>query len=382
MRQKAILVVAFMLICGIAAADWTAGVTAFRKGDYDTALKEFKAVLETNPDYAGAHYMIGRTLEQMGRSADALTSFREANRLDGANAQFAIALAGALLAGNHAAEAGKVLQAVKIDALRPNQKAAVLVVKAQVELGQGNPSAARDLARQATQADPASAQAFTVLGLAEAQLNNDRESFDAYREAWDLGADPAIGVQAVKAGIYAARRASEAQKRQLYGQAAAVGAKVVEKKPSADASLLTGEAVMGAQRFDEALGWFNRTALKTAIVLYYKGQCFQGKDDLKQAESLFRRALAAGPDADLRTDINNSLGYVLDAQKRYGDAEKAYVEAGNATKAAEMKDKQAKVAQNLKADEENRRLQEMQRLQDEYKRLSQQGAPPTPTPKG
>jgi tetratricopeptide (TPR) repeat protein len=254
-------------------------------------------------------------------------------------------------------------------------------VKAQVELGLDNPGAALDLARQATAADGTSAQAFTVLGLAQAQGEHDREAFEAYRKAWELSGDPALGTRAAKAGIYAARRAGGAQKRQLYDQAAAVAAKVAERTPGAEAALLTGEAVMGAQRFDEALGWFNRNGQSTPIVLYYKGQCFQGKRDLGQAESLFRRAIAAGPSAELRADIENSLGFVLDLMKRYGDAATAYADAGNAAKTAEMKDKQAKSAQNVKADEEAKRLEEMQRLQQEFQQLGQQAPPPTPTPK-
>jgi tetratricopeptide (TPR) repeat protein len=372
---------AAVLFAVAAAADWNAGVAAFRKGDYEAALEEFNAVLAASPEYAGAHYMVGRTLAQLGRPEEALKAYREANRLDPANAQFAISLATALLDGNKAPEAGKALAGVQLDPLRPNQKAALLAVRAQVELALGDAVAALDLARQAAAADPASAQAFTVLGLAQSAGARDAEAFAAFRKAWELSGDPALGVQAVKAGIYAARRADAAGKRHAYDEAAAVAAKVAEKKPGAAVFLLAGEAVMGAQRYDEALGWFNRTGQSTPIVLYYKGQCFQGKRDLAQAESLFRRAIAAGADAGLRADILNSLGFVLDLQKRYGDAAAAYAEAGNQSKAAEMKDKEAKSAQNLKADEEARRLQELQRLQDEYKRLSQQGAAPTPTPK-
>jgi tetratricopeptide (TPR) repeat protein len=381
MRRSVLLSAAVLLVATAVAADWNTGVAAFRKGDYEVALKEFNAVLAASPEYAGAHYMIGRSLAQLGRPAEALKAYREANRLDPANAQFAISLATALLDGNKAPEAGKALAGVHLDPLRPNQKAAFLAVKAQAELALGNTAAALDLARQAAAADGASAQAFTVLGLAQAAGAQDAEAFAAFRKAWELSGDPALGVQAAKAGIFAARRADAAGKRHAYDEAAAVAAKVAEKKPGPDISLLAGEAVMGAQRYDEALGWFNRTGQTTPIILYYKGQCFQGKRELAQAESLFRRAIAAGPDADLRQDILTSLGFVLDLQKRYGDAAAAYAEAGNAAKAAEMKDKEAKSAQNLKADEEAKRLQELQRLQDEYKSLSQQGAPPTPTPK-
>jgi tetratricopeptide (TPR) repeat protein len=381
MRRPVFLSVAVLLVAAAAAADWNTGVAAFRKGDYEAALKEFNAVLATNPGYAGAHYMVGRTLAELGRAEEALKAYREANRLDAANAQYAISLATALLEGNKAPEAGKALAGVQLDPLRPNQKAAFLAVKAQTELALGNTGPALDLARQAAAADATSAQAFTVLGLAQAAGAHDAEAFAAFREAWELSGDPALGVQAAKAGIYAARRADAAGKRHAYDEAAAVAAKVAEKKAGPDISLLAGEAAMGAQRYDEALGWFNRTGQSTPIVLYYKGQCFQGKRDLAQAESLFRRAIAAGPDADLRQDILASLGFVLDLQKRYGDAATAYAEAGNAAKVAEMRDKEAKSAQNVKADEEAKRLQELQRLQDEYKSLSQQGAPPTPTPK-
>ena len=46
------------------------------------------------------------------------------------------------------------------------------------------------------------------------------------------------------------------------------------------------------------------------------GLRISGKRELAQAESLFRRALAAGPDAGLRGDILNSLGFVLDLIRR------------------------------------------------------------------
>jgi cytochrome c-type biogenesis protein CcmH/NrfG len=109
MRCVGILVLIFVLSTSVAAADWSTGVAAFRKGEYEAALKEFNAELMANPDYAGAHYMVGRTLTLLGRAEEALKSYREANRLDAANAQYALALAGALLDGGKAAEAGKVL---------------------------------------------------------------------------------------------------------------------------------------------------------------------------------------------------------------------------------------------------------------------------------
>ncbi|MGH9626770.1 MAG: tetratricopeptide repeat protein [Bryobacteraceae bacterium] len=40
-------------------------------GELEQALDEYKALLETNPDYAAGYYHGGRTLEKLGRSDEA-----------------------------------------------------------------------------------------------------------------------------------------------------------------------------------------------------------------------------------------------------------------------------------------------------------------------
>ncbi len=51
-------------------------------GDLDRADAFFRAALKRKSDYAYAHHGLGRTLERLGRTADAVTSYREALRLD------------------------------------------------------------------------------------------------------------------------------------------------------------------------------------------------------------------------------------------------------------------------------------------------------------
>lgn len=51
-------------------------------GDLERADAFFRAALKRKADYAYAHHGLGRTLERLGRTADAVTSYREALRLD------------------------------------------------------------------------------------------------------------------------------------------------------------------------------------------------------------------------------------------------------------------------------------------------------------
>lgn len=51
-------------------------------GDLERADAFFRAALKRKSDYAYAHHGLGRTLERLGRTAEAVTSYREALRLD------------------------------------------------------------------------------------------------------------------------------------------------------------------------------------------------------------------------------------------------------------------------------------------------------------
>ena len=46
-------------------------------GDYDAAMREFRAVIAANPDYHAAYFHGGQTLERMGLEDDARSMYRE-----------------------------------------------------------------------------------------------------------------------------------------------------------------------------------------------------------------------------------------------------------------------------------------------------------------
>lgn len=366
----------FAMVAGAAAADWNAGIAAYQKKDWQTALQEFQGVVKQNPDYAGGHFMLGRVLSNLGRDAEALKELREAVRLEPGNAGYAVAAAQALLDQGHAAEAAGVLQGVGVEGLKPAQKAAVLVAKGQVALAQNNTSQAIELGKQATQLDPSNAEAWGLLGNAYSRADRNAEAFEAYRRGFDLSGNVTLGRNAVAAGTRAARLASGTQKRTLYDAVAAVATKLAEKRGGPEGALMAAEALLGAQNFNEALTWLDRSGLDNALVLYYRGQCYLGKENLAEAEANFRKALAKGPQTELRRQIYTSLGFVLDKAKRYQEAAQAYEQAGNAAKSAEMKNKQNLAEQNKKADEEAARLKKLEELQRQYQSIGGAATPP------
>lgn len=372
-----LLVVAVATAAG--AADWNAALSLYKKGDYAGALKEFQAVLQDNPNYAGAYYYVGACHERLGHQEQALTNYQKANQMEPTNPAFARALALLLLDVGKAGEAAKVLQVLPLETLKGEQKAVVLATMARAKLAANDAPGATEAARSATQAAPQQAEAWAVYGAALSRAGKDTEAFNAYRRAFELSGDAALGKTAATAGLRAARMVKGQEANSLYGQAASVAAKAYERKPSTDLALLAAEGLLGADRYDESLAWLDKAGVDNALTTYYRGQCAQGKGDVVKAERYFRDALTKSPEAHLRRLIYSSLGFVLDKQKRYKEAEQAYQEAGNTAKVAEMRDKQAKFEQNLKADEEARRIEEIRKTQEELRRL--RGGAPTPTPK-
>jgi tetratricopeptide (TPR) repeat protein len=380
MRRSFLAAALVALVAVPAVADWQAGVDAYKNKDWGTALKEFQGVVQQSPNYAGAHYMLGLTLKQLGRSDDALKEFREADRLEPANPAYAVVLASMLMDRNRPQDVLSILNDVKVASLKGAQKAAVLSLQARAKADNGDFNGAIELARQATQADARSADAWATLGTAYSRQDRSADAFGAFRKAWEIAPEEAFARNAIATGTRAARLARGDQKTTLYTQVADVAKQLAQKKGGREGALSAGEALMGAQQFDDALTWLNKTGLDNALVTYYKGQCYLGKQDWGRSEQYLRQALQKSPDAKLRKQIYASLGFLLDKNGQYTRAAEAYQEAGETAKVAEMHDKEAKAAHNREADAEAKRIEELKRLQEQYNKLTKGGGAPTPPP--
>lgn len=92
-----------------AFAGWDEGVAAFMQNDFGTAVKEFKAFTEKNPNSDKGHYMLGLSLEKRNQPAKGLHHLRKAYDLNPNDLSINVALARSLCNNENFSAANKVL---------------------------------------------------------------------------------------------------------------------------------------------------------------------------------------------------------------------------------------------------------------------------------
>ncbi len=340
-----------------ASAEWTKGTEAFRAKEWATAAKEFAEVTQTNPDYAGAYYMLGLSQSNQGKLSQALANLRKAVELDTANSAFKVALGQALLQAKQYSEAYSTLKGVSLDSLEAPHRSRFALIFAQAATKSNHASEAIQVLNNQTRADPRNPRLQQALGVAYDSIDDQVKAYAAFKRAYELGPkDQSSGRSAAYAAIAMARRArGEQEKARLYGEAAAIAEKLASSAPSFEHNLLAGEAWLGAQQFSKALPWFDKAQKQqsqNALVYFYRGQCYTSLNRFEQAISELQKALRMGPDSRIRTQIYNQLGYVCDKKKDYDCAISNYQEAGNSSMVAKMREKKGMAAQNLEAAKE------------------------------
>ena len=249
-----VALVALVLAVTVAApvyADWDKGLEAYNKRDYATAAKEFEEVTKTNPDYAGAYYMLGLSQRSAGNLSPALASLRKAMDLDPENASYRVGLGQALLQGGQYQDAYTTLKGISIGSMDAKYRSTYALLFAQAATKTNRPAEAVQVLNSQIKVDSSNAKLYQALGVAENDAGNDAKAFAAFKRAYELDSrDAATGRNAVKAGIATARRAtSTAQKNQIYADAAQVADKLATESPSFDHKLLAGEAWLGAGQY-------------------------------------------------------------------------------------------------------------------------------------
>lgn len=376
-----IMVVAGLLMAVSSAvqADWNKGLAAFQSKDFETAIREFAAVIETNPDYAGAYYMKGLAEQQAGKLSPAVASLRKAVELDSKDFRYTFALGQALLQAGKYQEALTSLKSVDANAIEAKYRSnfALLVAKAATEVGQ--PGEAIKALRPQISADPKNASLQAALGVAYDASGDAAKAFAAFKKAFELNSkDQASGRNATKAALLLARQArSNADKTRYYSDAAKVAERLSQEAPTFEHNLLAGEAWMGAKDYKKALLWLDKAQAqrtKDALVHYYRGQCHSSLKAWPQALTELQRALELQSNDDLRKKIYNQMGYVYDNQSDYTKAKEMYKVAGNSSKEREMDDKLAAQAQNEAAEREKREFrQKIAELEEQIKALEELG---------
>jgi tetratricopeptide (TPR) repeat protein len=355
----AAMVLLLLAVTVPANAEWNKGLEAYKNKDWATAVKEFEEVTKTNPDYAGAYYMLGVSQRANGQLSPAIASLRKAVELDGSQASYKIALGQALLQVDRFQDAYEVLKPLNISSLDASHRTSYALLFAQAATKTNRAGEAVSVLTTQARADTGDARLQQALGSAYSATGDEAKAFEAFKKAFELSPkDVTSGRNAVRAGISVARRSTSAQqKARYYGQAAQVAEKLATSSPTFDHQLLAGEASLGAKAYSRALGWFDKARAQqpnNALVYYYSAQCKTSLNKLNPAISDLQQALKNRPAGKLRTQVYNQGGYIYDKKEDYNNAISWYQEAGNRKMVEEMIIKRDLAVQNQQAQDECR----------------------------
>jgi tetratricopeptide (TPR) repeat protein len=320
-------------------------------------VKEFEEVTKTNPDYAGAYYMLGVSQRAQGQLSPAIASLRKAVELDGAQGSYKIALGQALLQADQYQKAYELLKPLSISSIDAANRSNYALLFAQAATKTNRPGEAINVLTAQVKADSKNARLQQALGAAYNANGDDAKAYAAFSKAFELNPrDQSSGRNAVRAGIITARRSSSnSEKARIYTGCAATAERLATAFPTFDHQLLAGEAYLGAKDCGNAESWFNKAKAQqpnNALVYFYLAQCKTSSGQLNAAIADLQQAIKLKPTDKVRSQIYNQGGYVYDKMKNYDQAIQWYQNAGNTKMVAEMRTKKESAAQNLAADQE------------------------------
>jgi tetratricopeptide (TPR) repeat protein len=339
-RATIAVATALMLLAAAvpAHAEWNKGLEAYKKKDWATAVKEFEEVTKTNPDYAGAYYMLGVSQRALGQLSPAIASLRKAVELDGSQASYKIALGQALLQAGQFQNAYELLKPLSMSSMDASHRSSYALLFAQAATKTNRPGEAISVLTTQARSDSKNYRLQQALGSVYTDSGDEAKAFEAFKKAFELNPrDTTSARNAVRAAISVARRSTSNQsKSNYYTQAGQIADRLASSSPTFEHQLLKSAKP------------------NNALAGFYAAQSLTSMRRLDEALRELQASLrnGAGDDAKLRTAVYNQMGYVYDEKKQYGRAAVAYGDAGNSRKVAEMKEKESRAAQNLAADRE------------------------------
>jgi tetratricopeptide (TPR) repeat protein len=301
------------------------GNAAQAAGDYATAERIFRQVLQQDRDNASAYYRLGIALSAQGRYGEAEVAYLEALRLEQnpltllaysvprIHFELGIALAEQ---GRYGEAEAAYRESIRLD---PNSPSAYNNLGA-VLGNQGRLEEAEAAFREALRLDPNDATAYDNLGVALAEQGRLEEAEAAFREAL-LVVPEVVQVQSIDDLLQQGR---EAYRIGDYATTEGILLQVL-REPENTAACTNLESPLYFQCQREAAEAIYREALRfdpnDAFIHLGLGFVLASQGRYEEAEAAYRTALRFNPDNAFAYE---KLGLVLDEQERYEEAEVAF----------------------------------------------------------
>jgi len=130
MHIRLVLTLSVMSACpGAGLADWDEGVMAFQMRNYEAAEREFRVLVQQDPNGYRAHYMLGLTLQEMQRQKDSLHHLRKAYDLSPSYVPVKIALSRAYYSMEQYGDVINLLAGIELLLMREERQSTILQIR-------------------------------------------------------------------------------------------------------------------------------------------------------------------------------------------------------------------------------------------------------------
>lgn len=365
-RLAPFTLVVSLLLPQMALADWDAGVAAFQARNFAQAAQIFEKLGQERSDCAQCHLMHGQSLLALKRSGEAVTALRKAYDLNPNDAGVWLPLAQAYLEARRNEDALSLLNSIEVSALPQNRHQIYYQLRANALSRTGQGDRAVDDLRRAAQANPQNAGAQFAYGTAALAARDTDVAIPALEAAVRLdGRDPAKRRALVRAHLLNGRQTPAGPaKVSAYEKAVEVAQQLVASSASHDNLMFLGEAQLGARQYAGAIATFERAHTAKSddwLTLFYLGQARTARNQLDQAETDLKQALAHASSSQDQTRIWRQLGFIYEKQRNYDEAKRAYTRIGDQNAVARVEERQEIDRENLAIEEYNERVEEIER---------------------
>lgn len=365
-----------------AFAGWDEGVAAFTAKNYQQAAAEFQKLVDQNPEGYRSHYMLGMSLQRMGRKEEALNHLREAYNLNPNDLSIKLELGKAYFTVRRYAEVTKLLKSVDASKLPGTHKAPFYQMRGEAKLKmndlQGGFSDYRSLAKL----KPEDAKVQYKLGAVALKADQMDAAISALDRAVRLdSSDPDKKRTYATALIKKGRMSRDkSAKKSSYLKASELAASVVAAEPTFDNMMLQMSAELGAGLFDKAVTTGEKAMQKNSsdwLVPFYIGQAYTSSNQHPKAEAPLKKALELAKTPTDQKKVWKQLGFAYEKQKKYTESISAYQKAGDASAQARVQENLDTARYNDKVESENEQIRKMEeeakRLEEELKKLEEGG---------
>lgn len=366
-----------------AFAGWDEGVAAFTAKNYPQAAAEFQQLVDQNPEGYRSHYMLGMSLQRMGRKEEALNHLREAYNLNPNDLSIKLELGKAYFTVRRYAEVSKLLKTVDPSKLPGTHQPAFYQMRGEAKLKLNDVDGGFSDFKALARLKPKDAKIQYKLGAVALKADQMDAAINALDRSVQLDPkDPDKKKTYANALIKKGRMTRDkTAKKSSYLKAAELASSVVSANGSFGNLMLQMSAELGAGLYENAVITGGKAMAKNStdwLVPFYIGQAHTSSGGHAKAEDPLKKALGLAKNPADKKKVWKQLGFAYEKQKKYADSISAYQNAGDGAGVARVEKNLETLRYNEEVSAENDQIRRMEaeakRLEEELKLLEEGGS--------